>query len=298
MLDPLSDEAFFAAGYEMVRPEDLPRWRARPGFSATVRRSMTAALDETREGPSRITRTLREFIGAVFVFFLHGRPGGISLSTLRDLCSAAGLPRALAVGLLPYLRFLGYIEPLPRGADRRRVTFAPTARMRAAFMDRLGVDLRIIASIDPDIARLTPRFDEPEVFAAFMDCVGVHFLSAGRIHRLNDQPIHIFLNRNAGPFILYGLVLAGPEGDLDMPPRGPMRYTVAQLARAAHSSRQHVMRVLRDAEEHGLLRRVSDQEVVATPALREAVGDLFAAIFGTYSACARWALKTVPQDGG
>jgi AraC-like DNA-binding protein len=175
--------------------------------------------------------------------------GGITHRRLRAMTGGSGMISAgRATALLWRLRSGGMIEAAPD--DSRR--FIATQVIRRIMRERLRVEFAPLALLDPDIAPLMARFDEPQIFDALMVQLGEDLMgSAGRPDtRLQDMGR--LLAHNCGIMILYALIAAMGE-DSQFPPRGSARVSVSALARRFGLSRSHVLRVVRMIEEMGWL---------------------------------------------
>jgi hypothetical protein len=105
-----------------------------------------------------------------------------------------------------------------------------------------------------------------------------------------------FDGRNGGMSILYKLATSGRDGDT-YPPRLPVSVSVIGLSRQFKVSRSHVLRLLRDAEALGLLRRnVEETTVTLAEPLRAALVEYHAASLMGYAACICAALRAVGEN--
>jgi hypothetical protein len=198
--------------------------------------------------------------------------------------------------MLLYLRFIGYIEPVPQAdRDGRVKRWRPTARMAAAFRQRLKDELAVTAALDEAVAAVLARFDDDAVFGRFMLALGEIGLAMLTSYeaRMADDPeeaaTNIFSKRVGGMVVMAELLLSGGPG-APFPASGPVRFSLAGLARRSGISRMNVRRMLAAAEKAGLLTRLGESEVDLDPGLGERVTDLFAFTVHSYGYCARRAL--------
>ena len=110
-----------------------------------------------------------------------------------------------------------------------------------------------------------------------------------------------FADRNAGLFILFSVVLAGAPDDA-VPPTRLVTISASALAKRFHVSRSHVVTLLRDAVDAGLLERRYAKRVRMTPRLRETTQNVFATLHVFTAAAARgarcgraWARRRIAQ---
>jgi GNAT superfamily N-acetyltransferase len=128
--------------------------------------------------------------------------------------------------------------------------------MKQAFIALLGNELLSFGIIEPEAFGAVEALKDPDVFHFFALTGGRGF---ARIVK-NGEPgqLHMFAVRDVGIAILHEIALSGAEDDT-YPPKGPVRMAVAPLARKFGVSRSHVLRLLREAEKQGLLRRDPDE---------------------------------------
>jgi AraC-like DNA-binding protein len=112
--------------------------------------------------------------------------------------------------------------------------------------------------------RLSNRLGDPAVMRQFIriECeIGLELGSRGG----KDNAFwRVFLNRHAGMQILHALMLGA--GDTERyPPDCPMPFSLSQLARDFHVSRPHVARLVRAAEQEGLMTLLGDNRMQFTP---------------------------------
>ncbi len=236
----LSEQERFAAFLEHPRICEAARFQSR-GMLAL------AAGDKALDG---IVKDVGRFAATMIAVYLHAT-GGLTLPRLKTLCSASGLispGRARAV--LLYLRFLKYVVPAPGG--KRAGLYMPTPELQRAWQAIEWQALAAVRIIEPDIAHVMPLLKEPRAMSDFIRLI--HTISFGPERRgSTDNALwRVFLNRHAGTQILHALMLGAEETDV-YPPRGPTEYSVSRLARDFSVSRPHVARLLRAAEQEGLL---------------------------------------------
>lgn len=136
---------------------------------------------------------------------------------------------------------------------------APQARMTAARV-------RAMAGLDPALARVADRLDEPGGHKRFMAATALMMAVEPAAFAGPPTPITHFLQRDGGMDILRALTVGQPAERsrfLDIAPLSRLR-----LARNSNVSRTQVSRVLDEAQAAGLLTVTKDQ-VVFSPELSD-----------------------------
>lgn len=233
--------------------------KAHPRFDETMRAVTARALGVYDAEPlmQGALRDVGRYIAGLMALHLHAT-GGLSLARLRAVCTEVGITgRGRAMAILMMLRMIGYVSQVERPGDGRVKLYVPAPAMEAAFRERSRVDLVALAIMEPDLAPVIARFDEPVGFEAFARCAGEALLLALGEGRPMKPGINLFSARAAGVVILYHLIL-GAGADDSFPPSRPIRASINHLAERFGVSRTHVMRLLRAAEADGFLRRAPE----------------------------------------
>lgn len=248
---------------------------AHPQFAAAARqlgRNMLAlaGADRALDG---IVKDAGRFAATGLAMYLHAS-GGLTLGRLKDVCAETGVAspgRARAV--LLFLRFLRYIEPAGEGARAGR--YVPTRALTEAWR-AIGRALFGAAELcEPALAVLTARLDETVVVETLARIEGEMALGLFREGRGDNALWRVFLNRYAGTQILHALMLSAGE-DGPYPPEAEIGYSLSRLAREFHVSRPHVARLLKAAEQEGLVTLCDDKRLRFTSAGREAIRTMLA----------------------
>ncbi|HEY0301724.1 MAG TPA: hypothetical protein VGC36_10340 [Rhizomicrobium sp.] len=279
---------------ELVPDEGIAEVKAHPRFADAMRLSVQGALTLYEDNPivRATTNDSGRALAGVVALYLHAT-GGLTAGRLQTLCEDAGIAspgRVLAI--LWRLRLLGYIAASPVQADRRVRLYEPTPPMFEAFRKRLRGELEALALLETTAAEALARFDEHAFFYAFIAKMGEGLLAAGKRHQPEKSKLDLFSERTAGLPILYTLLLGGAAGDT-FPPRGPITIVVAETSRRFSVSRTHVLRLLRAAEEAGLIRRdASETKVFLEELLRLEVERFYAVTYIGFSLFAISALRS------
>lgn len=283
-----------------LSPQALEALRRHPRFLEAIELSVRSAL-VLQDTSALNTPHLKDggrFFAGLLALYLHAT-GGLSLARLREACAQTGITsRGRVLAILAGLRVIGFIEPAPRAGDARIQLYRPTSGMVAAFRARIGVELRGAALISDIAALAAERFDDEAFFYALTTRIGEFLTLPLLLRNAVESPISIFSDRMAGTIILYALLAGGEPGD-SFPPEGPVRMSIAGLAGRFKVSRTHVLRLLRDAEGRGLLRR--DAEGVTgwlEPALRRESELLFQIAFALLIGAAEDVLKDAEAGRG
>jgi hypothetical protein len=179
--------------------------------------------------------------------------GGLTLPRLKAFCAQSGfISPSRARALLLYLRFLGYVEPVPRGAEHGPQRYAPTPSFRAAWVVQSRAALDAAAEIEPAAGRVAQALERAEVFEAFARAHTELLIGSAPDADQDDAFIRTLMHRNAGSHLIWLLCLAeGPT----FPSRTPLVIPAAAAARRFGVSRIHIRRVLDGALEAGVLAR-------------------------------------------
>jgi hypothetical protein len=277
-----------AGGGERFSDAALARIRAHPRFGEAITACLRGglALCENDPGVHRLSRDVSRYLMAVLTLYLHVS-GGVSLKRLQALCIETGLcGRDRATALFLQLRLMRYVTAMPRNGDGRVRWYQPTEGLAAALSACMRNDLAAAAIVEPDCVPVLERFDEVLVFAPVVQTFGEGLLAFARAHEPKYPSLDIFSRKAGGMMIAGYLLLGGADGDA-MPPRGPVKVSVRDLAQRCRVSRTQVLRLLREAEKVGYLSRNSgDGEVVISESLREELEVYFAILFLSMSVCA------------
>jgi DNA-binding MarR family transcriptional regulator len=283
---------------ELVPDEGIAEVRAHPRFAEAMRLSVQNALTlyETNPIVRATTNDTGRALAAVIALYLHAT-GGLTAGRLQTLCEEAGIASPGRVtAILWRLRLLGYIAASPVQADRRVRLYEPTPLMHDAFRTRLQGELAALALLEAMAADALARFGDPAFFNAFIAKMGEGLLAAGKRHQPEKSKLDLFSERTAGLPILYTLLLGGAAADT-FPPHGPIPIVIAELSRHFSVSRTHVLRLLRAAEEVGLIRRyASETTVFLEESLRLEVERFYAVTYIGFSLFAISALRCCPLE--
>jgi len=243
---------------DALDPAAYARLTSHPRFIEAARLSARTAVGRHTGNPqiSGTFKDIRRVMYGVFVLYCDAR-GELSLTTIRDVCIELGfISPGYAAALLVRLRVMGFITRDANVSDRRVRRYIPSPLMKNAFIELLGNELLAFGLIEPEAIEAVEALRDPEVFRFFA-------LNGGRglsriVKSPKPGPLHMFAVRSVGIAILHEIALSGADDDT-YPPKGPVRLAVAPLARKFGVSRSHVLRLLRDAEKEGLLRRNADE---------------------------------------
>ena len=212
-----------------------------------------------------IFRDAGRYVAAMCAFYLYADGGGLTLPRLKAICARSGLlSPGRARNLLQLLEHLRYVEPGARGRGGKATTYHPTSTFLAAWEEQLRTAVEAARRIEPAIAVVLDRLDQPHVLRTF-----ARFHAEGLVTATGDgtfvRPfVQTFMHPYAGTQIVWVLIdLAKGE---EFPPRSTGPITLSGLARQFGVSRVHIKRIFDDGEREGLSRLESDGEVNLTPA--------------------------------
>ena len=261
-----------------------PRRRAElksaPGFPGAVRRT-AAKLAELHRGNPLLNRIINDrgrFFVAQFVLDLHfrGHDEGIGLTPgrLKALCAEQGICSGTRAGaLLALMQLGGYVEPAPRGKDRRRRELVPTEKLIAEQRARWRCIFSGAAPMLPDAASAQQMLERPDFGQGLVRLVSAHYRAGYRF--TNHAPgLRLFCDRSGGMFVLLALLSKAEPGVEEA--LSPIPISISGLARAISSSRAHVVKLLKDAESEGLVQRSDPGTIVLLPPLVHDLHEFFA----------------------
>jgi len=164
----------------------------------------------------------------------------------------------------------------------------PTDMLIEMHRERFRRQLEAVALVRSEAREALAQFDHPAFQPAFTAARVSEFLGGFRFYTYAPD-IRPFTERNAGLLVLFSIVLSAASDDARLLP-----IAASVLAKRFHVSRTHVIGLLRDAVEAGLLERHGN-EFRTTPRLREAVEMMIAALHLFTAHNARTALAAVAR---
>ena len=283
--------------------EEVAALRRHPRFGEAMTASMRVPLDLYHGNRilNLITNDRGRYILAIFALHLHysRRPqdpgSGLTATRLQTMCAEQGVCSFGRAGaLIRLLRWTGYLTDAPATQDRRVRLLMPTERLFEIHRERWRRQLRAVALVRPEAQEALAQFDHPAFHPAFTAGQVNEFLGGFRFYSYAPE-IRSFAERNAGLFVLFSITMAGTADDTT-PPTRAVPVSASALAKRFHVSRTHVIGILRDAVEAGLLERPGPgNEFRMAPRLREAVETMLATLHLFTAASARAALAAVAR---
>jgi len=236
-----------------VEPAALPpAWSEiarHPDFAVAARRlaANMLLLCEDDKQLAAIFKDAGRYVAAMSAAYLHGT-GGLSLSLLKQICSRTGfLSPGRASAIIEFLLHIEYLRP---ASDIAAGHYIPTERFLLAWRCHLQAALDAAAVIEPALGPLSDRLAEPGMFMAFLA------IQAARLHTITQEANHFpaltraFLHPYAGSQILWVMMLSGEE---TLPTTDEIRLSLADLSRRFDVTHLHVRRLLRQAQDEGML---------------------------------------------
>ena len=244
---------------------------AHPGFPDAARRLARnllelAARNQAFDG---IAKDAGRFSVSFAAFYLDAT-GGITVPRLKELCRVVGAASpGRARAILFYLLFLGFAAPA--GKLGRVSRYVATERLREVWKSFLQARLDAASLIEPAAQSVAAKLDDPSYLNAFVRVQGsgISYLGSQLDRRspFQDAFQTCILDRNAGMQFLHYLTLRQPD-EKAYPPGGAITISLRDAARQLRVSRQHLMRVLHDAEAAGLLVRGDGGTVQLSSSMR------------------------------
>jgi len=228
---------------------------------------------------------------ALYLHYGRTRDGepGLTVGAMKDLCVEIELcSRGRCEAMLALMRAAGLFAAAPN-LDRRRRPLVPTEKLFALHRERWTAHLRPMRHVIPEAVSWLASLDDPDFVRAFVMALSERFVAGMRM--VAHAPLlESFIDRNAGLIILLSLAQSGPA-DGPFAATAPTELSINALASKFSVSRKHVLTLLRDAEELGLLVRggPANNEVAFLPPGRDALENFLATMFLYFAECAEQA---------
>jgi len=284
---------------DFVAPEAIAALRGHPGFGAAMRVS-AAGLVSMYQGGHLLNWLMDDrgrLLFGYLALYLHATrdpadaSSGLTPTRMKAMCVELDFCSPGRAGaMLSLMRFGGYLTPDVQVMDRRQRRLLATPKLYSLLRARWRLHMEAVAPLLPDGAALLAAADNPAFDNALVIAMSARFRAGFRF--VHAAPgLGLFGERNAGMLILLSLITAGAEDDT-MPPQRPVPISIAALARRFSVSRPHVLKLIRDAADEGLLERIDADSgrVVFKPQLAEATQNLFATMYLFVTDCAREAM--------
>jgi len=276
----------------------LAEMRAQPRFAKAMQHGVAASVAMFEGDPilRRAMKNVNTQVSSFFALYL-AESGGLTLARIQQLCVDLGMMSpGRAVAMLARWRLLRYVELAAEQPDRRKRIYAPTASMRWAVLRQLHKDLTALALIEPEAQAVADGFATRDIARRYVVRFGEWLIDLVRQYEETGGAADLFPERDAGLMILNALLLSGEPGDV-FPPAGPVRYSIASLARRFGVSRPHVRKLLRDAERRGLLRLGGEEGTgLLEPRLLEDAMHFHAVSFVGTAICAHAAMSAAEAE--
>jgi len=282
-----------AADKAVIDEDAYARMAAHPRFPEACTRSAHNSLKrlEGNSVTAKLAKDLSRIFYGIFVLYLDARDE-LTLTGIQEFCVETGLASpGRAAAILLQLRMMGYVARDPSPSVTRRRRFLPAPVMKEGLRDVFRDELLAMALLEPEAHIAAERLHDPETFKQFVLFLGRGFANVARRRTIN--PLTPFAARNAGFPILYHIATSG-QADDPYPPKGAVRISIKEIARRFEVSRSHVLRLLREVEGSGHLRRNPDETTgVLEEPLREALRYIHAGVFMGVASCIYRAMQAV-----
>lgn len=296
----LGDSARRFAELKKRADERIPVIMAHPRFHEAMEIATRGILD-MYHGNRLLNRLMNDrgrVIFGLLCYYLSCSPDengvGLTVTRIADICEETDLcSRGRAKALITLMRWAGYVDAGPPGAaaNRRQRPLVPTARMSSEYIRRWQTMLTAVSRFDPIADEALARLNEPGFLTFLVRNQGDRYRAGFRLLEHSPQMVGL-AERDAGILIAISLYNSGAEGDT-YPPSQPVPVPVAALARQFDVSRAHVLKMLREAEDAGLIRRLPSHQgaVQLLPPLLRGVEHFMAACFSLQLDCAIDAIR-------
>jgi hypothetical protein len=243
-------------------PALIDRIRDHPGFPMAIRAIAGGMLDlcAADRALAGILKDAGRYVAAMCAASMQEE--GVTLPRLKALCESFGLLSAgRARALLIYLRYLGYVGLWGDRAGNGPARYIPSTAFLDGWRVHLKLALESVAAIDGFAADVARRLGDPAFFALFCRLQMEGLRAAVSVYSSDTPLFRIFFHRHAGSHFAYSIMI---QGEGECPPRGPLRLSITEIARQLDVSAVHIRRLVRDAEQEGLLVRDADGRYALT----------------------------------
>lgn len=273
-------DEFIAAALELTK---------HPRFEEAGRRSVANAVlrHTARSFADFPSQDIFRLYYALFIVYLD-LTGEVTRTRIEKFCAELGLasPGRVAA-ILRHLERIGYVALDPLQADRRSRRYRPTPALIEDFGGSQISELETLALLEPEAEDVIRNFYDPAGFRAYVLGFSAGIVSV--IRQRDNNALSHFSDRNGGMGMLLEVMATAEEGDT-FPPQGPLRISLAGLAKQMRLSRNHAFRLFKDAEAKGLLRR-DGRFVWLGETLRFQIALFFALLYAGLAGCGFLAIK-------
>ena len=248
-------------------PRTFERIASTPGFPEVMRRYARIRLDAFAATPAPIKWLTRDLARTGLLYAALIRDGMMGGATVAGLCESAKADHTCSRG-----RVLAWVEgarelrliTVPAGSGvwtQRRLFLDPG--LRAGAVRRLRLECDGYAPLAPELKWLAGLGDEG--LSAYFQALAELSATRPDIVRGADMPISRLLHTDGGAELLYHLLALQKPNQTRLLEATTLNMTAC--AQDAGISRIQIHRLLRIAEEAGLLRLEGRKTVVFTPTL-------------------------------
>lgn len=253
--------------------------RAHPRLDEAIRHSAVGAIELARS-PTVLSRLYRDYgthMLMVLAMGQHFAPEGLTVGRLRDIAVEAELASpGRAEALTAQLLDRGGLVEIPGAGDRRLHPLSPTPELLDFLHARVKVDVEAAALVSRPAAEMIGGFDQPAFLPAYYLAMGQAMRASRRRMGAVGSDIGPFGDRNGGLLMLCDILSDLPIYDEAQ----SLPISVAGWSSRFGVSRSHVLKMLRDADEAGLIVwRPEARRLSLTARQIEAIRGFFAYIY-------------------
>ncbi|MEP9378040.1 hypothetical protein ABLE91_15075 [Aquabacter sp. CN5-332] len=265
----------------------MDTFRTHPDFFPATERCARGLVGMYR-GHRLLNRILNDrgrVVFGLFALYLDATPDengvGLTVTRIATLCQETNVcSRGRAKAMVMLMRWAGYLDiGGETGPNRRQRPLVPTPRLLQEQINRWRQLCGALAMLHPPAEDVLARIEDPVFARTLVREIGSRFHAGVRLLHYAPQA-SVFAERDAGILIAMSLLISGAEGDA-FPPEQPVPVPVAALARQFFVSRAHVLKLMREAEQEGLIARTPSPtgSVHLLEPLRSGMVAFFAAMF-------------------
>ncbi|MEI9888840.1 MAG: hypothetical protein WDN08_20530 [Rhizomicrobium sp.] len=237
--------------FDYIPDAAIAEVRDHPRFGDALRHVFINVLEHGArdKAHARVFHDVERFVLGVFALYLDVT-GGITHRRLRELGSEGGMMSSgRATAILMYMRTIGYVVPSAKGAKGQVRRYEATRTLYETYRTRMRFEFEAAAMVDPTVASVASRLDDPDTFRAVCTHLAETLRYATRGGRPEFALVDRIASRRAGMSLLYSLFLSLDDGGA-FPRGGELTVNVKAAAHRFGVSRAQILGILKDLEHY------------------------------------------------
>jgi hypothetical protein len=238
---------------------------ARHPCLTTAARRLAANMLELGDNDKHLAAVFKDagrYVVAMAAAYLHNA-GGLSVPLLKQICASSGfLSPGRARAIVDFLIHIHYLKPEETAVGD--ILYRPTEHFLLAWRRHLQAAIEAAALVEPALATLPLRLAEAGMFERMLAIRASRLLTLTQGDDLFPALRSAFLHPHAGSQILWTITIASGQGFV--PTTTPIALSLTALSRRFGVTHLHLTRLLRRAQEEGLVVYHGRSRVSLTPA--------------------------------